>query len=151
MGPEERLKELGIELGEPAKPVAAYVPTVRSGNLVFVSGQVPLEGGKPVHVGLLGEGVTLEEGQEAARRACVQVLAALKAELGDLSAVKRIVRVGVFVASTPTFTDHPKVANGASELLQEVFGEAGRHARAAVGVSSLPLGVCVEVDLVAEV
>jgi enamine deaminase RidA (YjgF/YER057c/UK114 family) len=148
--PEERLQQLGVTLPVPAAPVAAYVPCVRTGNLVYVSGQVPLVDGKPSHPGRLGAEVGLEEGAAAARHCAVNVLAALKAELGELARVRRVVKVTVFVASEPGFTDQPKVANGASELLGEAFGEAGRHARAAVGVAALPLGVPVEVDAIVE-
>jgi enamine deaminase RidA (YjgF/YER057c/UK114 family) len=131
--------------------VASYVPVVVSGGLAFVAGQVPLREGKPVATGRLGEGIDTEEGAGLARQCALQALAALRAELGSLDRVTRIVKVGVFVASADTFTEQPKVANGASDLLGEVFGEAGKHARAAVGVSALPLGVPVEVDLIAEV
>jgi enamine deaminase RidA (YjgF/YER057c/UK114 family) len=148
--PEERLEQLGVTLPAPAAPVAAYVPCVRTGDLVYVSGQVPLVDGKPSHLGRLGAEVGLEDGVAAARTCAVNVLAALKAELGALARVRRVVKVTVFVASEPGFTDQPKVANGASELLGEVFGEAGRHARAAVGVAALPLGVPVEVDAIVE-
>jgi enamine deaminase RidA (YjgF/YER057c/UK114 family) len=148
--PEERLEQLGVTLPVPAAPVAAYVPCVRTGNLVYVSGQVPLVDGKPSHPGRLGAEVGLEEGAAAARHCAVNVLAALKAELGELARVRRVVKVTVFVASEPGFTDQPKVANGASELFGEAFGEAGRHARAAVGVAALPLGVPVEVDAIVE-
>jgi enamine deaminase RidA (YjgF/YER057c/UK114 family) len=149
--PEERLRQLGVDLPAPAAPVAAYVPCVRTGNLVYVSGQVPTAGGQPTHLGRLGEGVSLEDGRAAARTCAVNLLAALKAELGELAQVRRVVKVTGFVASTPDFTDHPKVVNAASELFGEVFGEAGRHARAAVGVAALPLGVPVEVDAIVEV
>jgi enamine deaminase RidA (YjgF/YER057c/UK114 family) len=149
--PEERLQELGVSLPAPAVPVAAYVPCVRTGNLVYVSGQVPLVDGKPSHLGHLGDDVDLEAGQAAARTCAVNVLAALKAELGELSRVRRVVKVTGFVASTPAFTDHPKVVNAASELFGDTFGEAGRHARAAVGVAALPLGVPVEVEAIVEV
>jgi len=149
--PEERLEQLGVTLPAAAAPVAAYVPCVRTGNLVYVSGQVPVVDGKPSHLGRLGAGVRLEEGVAAARTCAVNVLAALKAELGELSRVRRVVKVTVFVAGEPDFSDQPKVANGASELFGEAFGEAGRHARAAVGVAALPLGVPVEVDAIAEV
>jgi enamine deaminase RidA (YjgF/YER057c/UK114 family) len=151
MDPEARLQELGIELPPAARPVASYVPVVVSGSFAFVSGQVPLQDGAPSVTGHLGADVDVDAGQEAARRCALQALAALRAELGSLSRVRRIVRVGVFVASTPGFTDQPKVANGASDLLVEVFGEQGRHARAAVGVAELPLGVPVEVELLAEI
>jgi enamine deaminase RidA (YjgF/YER057c/UK114 family) len=149
--PEERLEQLGVTLPAPAAPVAAYVPCVRTGNLVYVSGQLPLVDGNPSHLGRLGADVGPEEGAAAARRCAVNVLAALKAELGELSRVRRVVKVTVFVASEPAATEQPKVANGASELLGEVFGEAGRHARAAVGVAALPLGVPVELDAIVEV
>ena len=149
--PEERLRQLGVDLPTPAAPVAAYVPCVRTGDLVYVSGQVPTVEGKPTHLGHLGDDVDLEEGRAAARTCAINVLAALKAELGELSQVRRVVKVTGFVASTPDFTDHPKVVNAASELFGEVFGEAGRHARAAVGVPALPLGVPVEVEAIVEV
>jgi enamine deaminase RidA (YjgF/YER057c/UK114 family) len=149
--PEERLEQLGVSLPSPAVPVAAYVPCVRTGNLVFVSGQVPVVDGKPSHLGRLGEGVGLQDGRAAARTCAINVIAALTVELGELSRVRRVVMLTGFVASTPDFTDQPKVANGASELFGEVFGDAGRHARAAVGVAALPLGVPVEVEAIVEV
>ena len=149
--PEERLQELGVSLPAPAVPVAAYVPCVRTGNLVYVSGQVPSVDGKPSHLGHLGGDVDVEDGRAAARICAVNVLAALKAELGELSRVRRVVKVTGFVASTPDFTDHPKVVNAASELFGDAFGDAGRHARAAVGVAALPLGVPVEVEAIVEV
>ena len=149
--PEERLQELGVSLPAPAVPVAAYVPCVRTGNLVYVSGQVPVLDGKPSHLGHLGDNVDLEDGRAAARTCAVNVLAALKAELGELSRVRRVVKVTGFVASTPDFTDHPKVINAASELFGDAFGDAGRHARAAIGVAALPLGVPVEVEAIVEV
>ena len=149
--PEERLQELGVSLPAPVTPVAAYVPCVHTGNLVYVSGQVPMVDGKPSHLGHLGDDVDLEDGRAAARTCAVNVLAALKAELGELSRVRRVVKVTGFVASTPGFTDMPKVVNAASELFGEVFGDAGRHARAAVGVAALPLGVPVEVEAIVEV
>ena len=149
--PEERLEQLDITLPTAAAPLAAYVPCVRTGNLVYVSGQVPVVDGNPGWVGRLGAEVGLEEGVAAARRCAVNLLAALKAELGELSRVRQVVKVTVFVASAPDFSDQPKVANGASELLGEAFGEAGRHARAAVGVAALPLGVPVEVEAIVEV
>ena len=148
--PEERLEQLGVTLPAPAAPVAAYVPCVRTGDLVYVSGQVPLVDGKPSHLGRLGAEVGLEDGAAAARTCAVNVLAALKAELGALARVRRVVKVTVFVASEPGFTDQPKVANGASELLGEVFGDAGRHARSAVGVAALPRNAPVEVEAIVE-
>ena len=149
--PEERLQELGVSLPAPAVPVAAYVPCVRTGSMVYVSGQVPVLDGKPSHLGHLGDNVDLEDGRAAARTCAVNVLAALKAELGELSRVRRVVKVTGFVASTPGFTDMPKVVNAASELFADAFGDAGRHARAAVGVAALPLGVPVEVEAIVEV
>lgn len=151
MTPEEKLTELGLTLPEVVKPVAAYVPAVRTGNLVYTSGQVPIVDGKPAGTGKLGAEVSLEQGYEMARICALNALAALKAEVGDLSKIVRIVKVVVFVASDPSFTDQPKVGNGASELLGEVLGEAGKHARSAVGVAALPLNVPVEVELIAEV
>ena len=149
--PEERLQELGVSLPSPAAPVAAYIPCVRTGNLVYVSGQVPTVDGRPTHLGHLGAEVGLEDGRAAARTCAVNVIAAVKAELGQLSQVRRIVKVTGFVACTPEFTDAPKVVNAASELFGEAFGDAGRHARAAVGVAALPLGVPVEVEAIVEV
>ena len=148
--PEERLQQLGVSLPTPAAPVAAYVPCVRTGSLVYVSGQVPLVDGKPSHLGHLGDDVGVEDGRAAARNCAINVLAALKAELGELSRVRRVVKVTGFVATTPGFTDSPKVINAASELFGDVFGDAGRHARAAVGVAALPLGVPVEVEAIVE-
>jgi enamine deaminase RidA (YjgF/YER057c/UK114 family) len=149
--PEERLQQLGVDLPAPATPVAAYVPTVRTGNLLYVSGQVPLVDGTPTHLGHLGDDLGLEDGRAAARTCAINLLAALKAELGELSRVTRVVKVTGFVASAPGFTDQPKVVNAASELFGEVFGDAGRHARSAVGVAALPLGVPVEVEAIVEV
>jgi enamine deaminase RidA (YjgF/YER057c/UK114 family) len=149
--PEDRIEQLGIALPEAARPLAAYVPTVRSGNMVYVSGQVPMVEGKIAYMGRLGtSGLSLEDGVQAARRCAINVLAALKAELGELSRVHRIVKVTGFVASEPDFTDQPKVINGASELFVEIFGEAGKHARSAVGMASLPLGVPVEIEAIVE-
>jgi enamine deaminase RidA (YjgF/YER057c/UK114 family) len=151
MGPEERLRDLGIELPPAPQPVASYVPVVVAGGLAFVAGQVPLAEGGLMWSGKLGAELGTEAGGEAARRCALQCLAALKAELGSLDRVRRIVRLGVYVASAENFTDQPKVANGASDLLVQVFGDAGRHARASVGVNELPLGAPVEVELVAEI
>ena len=151
MGAESRLRELGIELPPAPAPVASYVPVVVSGGLAYVSGQVPMADGKLLWKGKLGAGLDLVAGAEAARRCALQALSALRAELGSLDRVRRIVKVSVYVASDRGFTDQPKVANGASDLLVQVFGDPGRHARAAVGVSELPLGGPVEVEVVAEV
>lgn len=151
MHPEEKLKELGLELPEPAKAVGSYVPTARTGNLVYVSGQGPwLEDGSLMH-GKVGDEIDVETGKEAARTACLYGLAAVKAEVGDLADVARVVRLGVFVASAPDFTRQSQVANGASELLLEVFGDAGWHARSAIGVAELPVGMPVEIDFIFEV
>ncbi|MEZ5093293.1 RidA family protein [Nocardioides sp.] len=150
-GPEERLAELGLTLPEVVPPLAAYQPTARSGNLVFTAGQLPARDGAMLATGKLGAEVSEEQGYECARQCALNALAAVAAEVGGLDAVKRVVKAVVFVASTPDFTAQPKVANGASELLGEVFGDAGRHARSAVGVASLPLDVPVEVELVVEV
>jgi enamine deaminase RidA (YjgF/YER057c/UK114 family) len=148
---EERLQELGIELPPVAQPVASYVPVSVSDGFAFVSGQIPMSEGKLLWTGKLGEHLDVAEGAAAAKRCAVQALAAIRSELGSLDLVKRIVRVGVFVVSAPGFTDQPKVANGASDLLVEVFGDAGRHARTAIGVPELPLGSPVEVEILAEI
>lgn len=142
-----RLAELGIELPAPSAPLASYVPVVVHGGLATVSGQLPFQPDGTLPRGRLGDGVSLGEGQAAARRCAIMVLAQL-AQAGLLARIERIVRLGVFVASAPGFTDQHLVANGASDLLADVLGEAGRHARAAVGVAELPLGVPVEVDAV---
>ncbi len=147
MGIEARLEELGIEIPEAAAPVASYVPVVIHGDLAYVSGQVSFVDGKLL-TGRLGEDVSLEDGIRAARGCGLMILAQLKAALGSLDRVERVVKLGGFVNSTADFTDQPKVVNGASDLMLEVFGDAGKHARAAVGVPSLPLGVAVEVDAV---
>jgi enamine deaminase RidA (YjgF/YER057c/UK114 family) len=147
MSIEQRLQELGIELPTPAAPVAAYVPVVIAGGLAHVSGQLPFVGGQLV-TGRLGEDVSLEQGTAAARSCGLMILAQLKAALGTLDRVERVVKLGAFVSSAADFTDQPKVANGASELMAEVFGEAGKHARSAVGVPVLPLGAAAEVDAI---
>jgi enamine deaminase RidA (YjgF/YER057c/UK114 family) len=149
--PEEKLAEMGLSVPEVAKPVAAYIPAVRSGNHVFTSGQLPMRDGQLMYAGKVGAEVTAEEAVECARQCALNALAAVRAELGELSAVKRIVKVVAFVASTPDFTGQPGVANGASELFGEVFGNVGQHARSAVGVPVLPLDAPVEVELVVEI
>jgi enamine deaminase RidA (YjgF/YER057c/UK114 family) len=151
MSIDNRLAELGITLPQPAAPVAAYVPTVEQGGLLHISGQISVSEDGNLILGRLGEDMNLERGMEAARRCGVMLLAQIKAALGSLDRVERIVKLGVFVNSAPSFTDQPKVANGASELMQQVFGESGRHARSAVGVAVLPLGVAVEVDAIVAV
>lgn len=149
---EARLKELGVTLPAAPTPAANYVPAVRSGDLLFIAGQLPIEGGKPAYLGKLGADVTIENGQKSARLCAVNILAQVKAALdGDLDRVKRCVRVGGFVNATPDFTDHATVINGASDLLVQVLGDAGKHARAAVGCGSLPRGAATEVEAVFEV
>ncbi len=147
MSIEARLKELGITLPEAAAPVASYVPVVLQGGFAHVSGQLPFVAGELV-TGRLGDDVSLEDGQAAARACGLMILAQLKAAGIDLERVSRVVKLGAFVSCTPDYTDQPKVANGASDLMQEVFGDIGRHARAAVGVPALPLGAVVEVDAI---
>ncbi len=144
---EARLVELGITLPSPAAPVAAYVPAVEAGGMLFISGQLPFANGN-VMVGRLGEDRDLEYGQAAARACAMMLIAQMKQALGSLDRVERIVKLGVFVNSDARFTDQARVANGASELMVDVFGDAGRHARAAVGVPILPLGAVVEVDAI---
>ncbi len=145
----QKLTELTITLPEAAAPAANYVPYMRSGNLLFISGQLPFENGQLIHKGRLGENVSIEDGYKAARQCAINIIAQIKAA-GGLEKVARIVRLGGFVNSTADFTDQPKVVNGASDLFVAVFGDAGRHARAAVGSPSLPLGVAVEVEAVVE-
>jgi enamine deaminase RidA (YjgF/YER057c/UK114 family) len=149
--PEDRLAELGISLPDAPPPAAAYVPFVRSGSLVFTAGQIAIADGALVATGRLGDDVDVETGQAAARQCAINVMAQLQAALGDLSRVRRIVKITVFVASAPDFTEQHLVANGASALLGEVFGEAGVHARSAVGAAALPMGTPVEVEAVVEV
>jgi enamine deaminase RidA (YjgF/YER057c/UK114 family) len=151
MSAEDKARELGLNLGTPNAPVGSYVPTVQTGNLLYVSGQIPTreDGTRPV--GRLGDDVSVEEGYEAARLCAVALLAQVKAALGSLDRVSRVVKVNGYVNSTPDFVQPPAVVNGASDLLVAVFGDAGKHARAAVGVASLPAGVPVEVEMVVEV
>jgi enamine deaminase RidA (YjgF/YER057c/UK114 family) len=148
---DEKLKSLGVTLPEVVPPVANYVPFTISGNTLYISGQLP--GAGPALVkGTLGKDMSTEQGRDAAKLCAISILAQAKAALkGDLDRVARCLRLGGFVASTPDFTDHPKVVNGASDLIVEVFGDAGKHARAAVGVSALPLGAAVEVDAIFEI
>lgn len=149
--PEDRLAELGLSVPEVAKPVAAYVPAVRTGDYVFTSGQLPLRSGELIAAGKVGGEVAVEVAIECAQQCTLNAIAALKAELGDLAQVKQIVKVVVFIASTSDFFGQPQVANGASELLASVFGGRGAHARSAVGVAVLPLNAPVEVELLVEV
>lgn len=148
---ESRLSELGIELPAVAPPVAAYLPTVQTGNLVFTAGQLPFMGGVLPAIGKVGAEVSADEAQQYARIAVLNALAAISAEVGSINRIRRIVKLVGFVASTPEFTGQPAVINGASELLVEVFGDAGRHARSAVGVAVLPLDAPVELELIVEV
>jgi len=151
MTPEERLAELGLPLPPAPKPVGAYVPAVRTGNLLFVSGQLPLKGGSLVATGHVGAEVSLEAAQACARQAALNALAVVAAEAGGLSSVVRIVRLTGHVASAPGFRDQAKVLNAASELLGQVFGDAGRHSRAALGPAELPLGAPVELEMIVEI
>jgi enamine deaminase RidA (YjgF/YER057c/UK114 family) len=148
---ENKLASLGITLPSPPAPAGSYVPVVISHNFAFVAGQIPTEGGQVKFKGKVGKDVSIEAGQQAARLCTVNVLAQLKSALGSLDRVKRVVKVTGFVNCDPSFADHPKVINGASDLLVQVFGENGKHARAAVGVSSLPLDSAVEVEFVVEI
>ena len=149
--PEERLADLGLSVPEVVPPVAAYVPALRTGSYVYTAGQVPLRDGTPVATGKVGAEVSPELATECAQQCALNAIAALATQVENLSQVVRIVKVVAFVASAPDFTGQPAVANGASELLGNVFGDAGIHARSAVGVAALPLDVPVEVELIAEV
>lgn len=149
MGVEDRLKELGLELPAAAAPVASYVPAVEADNMLFVSGQISFAADGSLIKGRLGDGFSVEQGQDAAERCALMILAQVRSALGgNFGRVERIVKLGVFVQCTPDFTDQPEVANGASDLFVKVLGDAGKHARAAVGVPALPRGVAVEVDAV---
>ena len=146
----ERLKSLGITLPQLTPPAAAFVPFVRTGNLIYLSGHIARKDGKPLS-GKLGEQFTTAQGQDAARNIAIELLATLQSAVGDLNKVNRIVKLLVLVNSTPNFTEQHLVANGASELLVEIFGERGAHARSAFGVAQIPLGSCVEIELIAEI
>ena len=148
---EDRLTELGLSVPDVAPPAGVYVPALREGNLVFTSGQLPMRSGELMATGKVGAEVTVEEAVACAQQCALNAIAAVKAEIGDLDLVKRIVKVVAFVASTPDFTGQPQVANGASELFGAAFGEAGVHARSAVGVPVLPLDSPVEVEILVEV
>jgi enamine deaminase RidA (YjgF/YER057c/UK114 family) len=147
---DRKLEELGLTLPQAAAPVASYVPTVLANGMLHISGQLPFKDGQLV-TGRVGDGVSLEDGQEAAKLCALMLVAQMKAALGTLGRVERIVKLGVFVNSTGDFTDQPKVANGASDLMVALFGEAGKHARSAVGVPVLPLGAAVEIDAIVQV
>ena len=148
---EIKIDGLGLKLPDAPKPVAAYIPAKQSGNLVFTAGQLPMVNGELISKGLLGQDVEIDEANKAARICTLNALAAIKGVIGDLDRIKQIVRVVGFVASVPTFTQQPAVVNGASELLLEIFGEAGKHARSAVGMAVLPLNASVEIELTVEV
>jgi len=151
MGAEARLKALGIELPVPPHPMATYVHAARSGNLLFVSGHGPVRSERITHRGRVGHDLTIEQGQEAARLTGLNLLASVREALGSLDRVRRIVKVLGMVQCTDDFTEHPRVINGFSNLMVEVFGEAGRHARSAVGMGSLPFGMSVEIEMIVEV
>ena len=148
---DERLEALNITLPNPTKPAGSYVSVVITGKLAFVSGQIPIRDGKVIYAGRVSKDVSVEDAQKAARLCIINALAHLKTELGSLDRISKIVRVSGFVNSPPEFTDQPKVINGASDLLFEIFGQKGQHTRIAVGVSSLPLNSAVEIDLIAEI
>ena len=148
---EGRIKEIGFSLPEAPKPVAAYIPAKQTGKLVFTAGQLPMVNGELISKGLLGQDVEIDEANKAARICTLNALAAIKGIIGDLDRIKQIVRVVGYVASVPTFTQQPAVVNGASELLLEIFGENGKHARSAVGMAVLPLNASVEIELTVEV
>jgi enamine deaminase RidA (YjgF/YER057c/UK114 family) len=148
---ESRLKEIGLSLTDAPKPVAAYIPAKQTGNLVFTAGQLPMVNGELISKGLLGQDVEIDEANKAARICTLNALAAIKSVIGDLDRIKQIVRVVGYVASVPTFTQQPAVVNGASELLLDIFGENGKHARSAVGMAVLPLNASVEIELTVEV
>lgn len=148
---EQRLADLGLKLPEAPQPVANYVPFLLSGDQLFISGQVAKDGAGRILTGTLGAGVSIEEGQEAARQCALNLLAQAKAALGELNRVVQVLRLTGFVASAPYFYDQPKVINGASDLMVAALGDAGRHTRSAVGVASLPLNACVEIDAIFKV
>lgn len=147
---EEKLKELGIEIPEAPKPLASYIPAAISGNLVFTAGQVPLENGKLNYTGLTGKDISIEDAQKAAKVCAINCLSVIKSAIGDLNRIERILKLTVFVASADGFVDQPKVANGASDFIVEVFGEKGKHVRSAVGVSGLPINAPVEIEMIVE-
>ena len=148
---ENKIKELGLQLPEPPKPLAAYIPAKQVGNLVFTAGQLPMVNGEIILKGLLGQDVEIDPAYNAAKICTLNALSAIKGVIGDLDKIKQVVRVVGYVASVPTFTQQPSVVNGASELLLEIFGENGKHARSAVGMAVLPLNAAVEIELTVEV
>jgi enamine deaminase RidA (YjgF/YER057c/UK114 family) len=148
---ESKIEQVGLKLPDAPKPVAAYIPAKQTGNLVFTAGQLPMVNGELISKGLLGQDVEIDEANKAARICTLNALAAIKGVIGDLDRIKQIVRVVGYVASVPTFTQQPAVVNGASELLLEIFGEIGKHARSAVGMAVLPLNASVEIELTVEI
>ncbi len=148
---ENKIKELGLQLPEPPKPLAAYIPAKQAGNLVFTAGQLPMVNGEIILKGLLGQDVEIEPAYNAAKICTLNALSAIKGVIGDLDKIKQVVRVVGYVASVPTFTQQPAVVNGASEFLLEIFGDKGKHARSAVGIAVLPLNAAVEIELTVEV
>jgi enamine deaminase RidA (YjgF/YER057c/UK114 family) len=148
---DEKLASLNIILPSPPKPAGSYVPVVISGKFVFVSGQIPIKEGKVAYLGKISKDISIEDAQKAAKLCIINALAHLKNELGSLDKVSKIVRLSGFVNSTPEFADQPKVINAASDLLYEIFGTKGQHSRIAIGVASLPLNSCVEIDIIAEI
>lgn len=148
---EKKLKELGITIPDAPKPLAAYVPAIQEGNLVFTAGQVPLVGGELKYKGKLGVDISEEDAIKAAEVCAINCLSVVKSVIGDLNKVERVVKLTAFVNGTDVFTGQPKIANGASELLVKIFGEAGKHSRSAVGVNSLPLGAPVEIEMIVKV
>jgi len=151
MTPEEKLKTLGIELPEIPKPLGSYVPFVKTGNLIFLSGMLPLKGGKLLKTGRVGESVTIDEATQCAKTAAINALAVLRSAAGSLNKVKGCVNISAYVSSAEDFVDQPRVVNGASDFIFEVFGEAGRHSRVAVGVNVLPLHSPVEISFIFEI
>jgi len=151
MNPSDKLRELGIELPETAKPLASYVPSLRVGNYIFISGNLPIRDGKLIFEGKVPVDLSIEDGYEAAKIAAINIMAAIKGEIGDLAKVKRIVRLNGFVQCSDDFTMQPNVINGASDLFVEVFGDIGKHTRAVMGVNSLPLNSLVEIDAIIEI
>jgi len=151
MSPEDKLKELGIELPEAPSPLGSYVPVIRTGNLVFLSGILPFVDGNLLRQGKVGEDITIDDAREDAKRVVMNALAVLRSHIGSLNTVKRCIKITGYIASSPDFTEQPKVLNAASDLLYDIFGEAGRHARAAIGVTVLPLNAPVEIEFIFEV
>lgn len=148
---EEKIKQLGVTIPEPVKPLAAYIPAMQVGNLVMTSGQVPISAGVVKYQGKVGKDLTEEQGKEAAKLCAINCLSAIKSVIGNLDRIKRVLKLTVFVSSAEGFTAQPKVANGASEFIGEIFGEAGKHVRSAVGVSELPLNSAVEIEMIVEI